>query len=68
MKLGLYDMSSSYLEFLFETFTGMDVSRSVVDVFAVIFLVAAFCASISLNVRDWKRRKSTKIKKGRGAR
>ncbi len=64
MKLGIYDMQTSYLEFLFETFSGMDVSRSLVDVFAVVFLVAAFCASIVLNVRDWKRQRSAKIKRG----
>ncbi len=60
MKLGIYDRSSSYLEFLFETFTGLDVSRSLVDVFAVVFLVAAFCLSLALNIRDWKKRKAVK--------
>ncbi len=60
MKLGIYDMPSSYLEFLFETFTGLDVSRTLVDIFALIFLVVAFCASIVLNIRDWKRRKTAK--------
>jgi len=60
MKLGIYDMPSSYLEFLFETFTGLDVSRTLVDIFALIFLVAAFCASIVLNIRDWKRKRATK--------
>ena len=66
MKLGIYDIQTSYLEFLFETLTGMNVSRSVVDVFAVIFLVAAFCTSIVLNIRDRRRKKSTKIKINNG--
>jgi hypothetical protein len=57
MRLGLYDTSTSYLEFLVETFTGLDVSRSLVDIFAVIFLIAAFCISIVLNVRDFKRKR-----------
>jgi hypothetical protein len=64
MKLGIYDTSSSYLEFLFETFTGRDISRSLVDVLAVVFLVGAFCVSIALNARDWKRRRSVKNKRG----
>ncbi len=57
MKLGLYDTSTSYLEFLVETFTGLDVSRALVDIFAVIFLVAALCISIVLNVRDFTRKR-----------
>lgn len=61
MKLGIYDMPSSYLKFLFETFTGLDVSRTLVDIFALIFLVVAFCASIVLNIKDWKQRKTAKV-------
>jgi hypothetical protein len=57
MKLGLYDRSTSYLEFLVEKLTGMDVSRAHVDIFAVVFLVAALCLSIVLNVRDLKKKK-----------
>jgi hypothetical protein len=61
MKLGLYDSSTSYLEFLVEKITGLDVSRGLVDIFAVAFLVGAFCLSIVLNVRDIKK----KIKKNK---
>ena len=57
MKLGIYDMASSYVEFLIETFTGWDVSRKFVDMIALIFLAAAFLASITTNLRDWKKRK-----------
>ena len=56
IKLGIYDMASSYVEFLIETFTGWDVSRKFVDVIALIFLAAAFLASITTNLRDWKKR------------
>ena len=59
MKLGLYDTSTSYLEFLVEKLTGLDVSRELVDIFAVAFLVAAFCLSLVLNVRDSKKKKQT---------
>jgi hypothetical protein len=65
MKLGLYDTSTSYLEFLVEKLTGLDVSRSLVDIFAVSFLVAAFGLSVVLNVRDFKQRRSKK-KESRG--
>jgi hypothetical protein len=57
MKLGIYDSSTSYLEFLVENLTGMDVSRSLVDIFAVIFLIAALFMSIVLNGRDFKKRR-----------
>ncbi len=63
MKLGLYDTSTSYLEFLVEKLTGLDVSRALVDIFAVALLVAAFCLSIVLNVHDFKKNK-TKNKSG----
>lgn len=58
MKLGLYDSSTSYLEFLIEKLTGLDVSRALVDIFAVAFLVAALCLSIVLNIRDLKKKQT----------
>ena len=60
MKLGLYDTSTSYLEFTVEKLTGWDVSRSVVDVFAVAFLFASLSVSILLNVRGYKKKKAEK--------
>jgi hypothetical protein len=57
MKLGIYDMASSYVEFLIETFTGWDVSRKFVDVIALLFLAAALLASITANLRDRQKRK-----------
>jgi len=57
MKLGLYDSSTSYLEFLVEQLTGLDVGRSLVDIFAVVFLAAAFCLSIVLNIRDFRQKR-----------
>ena len=58
MKLGLYDTSTSYLEFLVENLTGLDVDRGLVDIFAVAFLVAAFGLSAVLNIRDLKRKRT----------
>lgn len=57
MELGHYDMPDSYIKFLIDFFTGWDVSRILVDIFAVLFLMLALCASIVTNVRDWKRKK-----------
>ncbi len=60
-KLGYYDMPSSYLEFLFESITGVNVNAKLVDVLAVLFLGLALTASIITNIRDFKRRKSDRI-------
>jgi len=62
-KLGIYDSSTSYLEFLIEKLTGIDVDRALVDKFAVAFLAAAFCLSVVLNVRDFRKRKSENIQR-----
>jgi hypothetical protein len=57
MKLGHYDMPSSYLTFLIRSITGWDVDKTLVDIFAVVFLFLAVFASVSTNVQDWKERK-----------
>jgi hypothetical protein len=60
MKLGLYDTSTSYLEFLVEELTGLGVSRGLVDIFAVVFLAMALCLSVVLNVRDLRKKRTKK--------
>jgi hypothetical protein len=57
MKLGYYDMPPSYLTFLIRSITGYDVNKTLVDVFAVMFLILALFASMATNYRDWKDRK-----------
>jgi hypothetical protein len=57
MKLGYYDMSSSYLVFLIKSLTGLEVERHIVDIFAVAFLASALGASIYTNWKDWQHRK-----------
>ena len=57
LKLGIYTEQGSYIEFLIETFTGLDVSRTLVDVIALICLVSAFVASMAFNYKDWKKKK-----------
>lgn len=58
MKLGLYDMPSSYIGFLVESLTGRNVNQKHVDVFALLFLLLAFVASILTNMRDWRKKRS----------
>ena len=59
MKLGHYDMPSSYLTFLIRSLTGLDVDKTLVDIFAVSFLFIALTASILTNLRDRKLAKGT---------
>ncbi len=62
-KLGHYDMPNSYTKFLVDSFTGLDVSQKVVDVFAVLFLLVAFLASAFANVKNWKEKAKKKYEK-----
>ena len=55
-KLGLHDLHSSYLKFLIDSLTGLDVSQKWVDIFALIFLILAFSASIYTNIKDLRKR------------
>lgn len=57
MRLEYYDMPSSYLTFLIRSLTGCDVNKTLIDVFAVVFLLLSICASVVINYRDWKNRK-----------
>jgi hypothetical protein len=57
-RLGYMDMSPSYLVFLIRTFTGLDVGKGLVDVFAVLFLLSSLAASVTTNVRDLRRAKT----------
>ena len=54
MRLGYYDMPSSYLTFLIRSIFRWEVDKRLVDVFAVVFLFLAIFASVITNYRDWK--------------
>jgi len=56
MKLGHYDMPSSYTKFLVDSLTGLDVNEKLVDIFAVLFLALALFASVVTNVKDWRKK------------
>jgi len=57
MKLGHYDLPSSYTKFLMDSLTGLDMEEKLVDAIAVFFLGISFTASVLTNVRDWRRKK-----------
>ena len=59
MELGYYDMPDSYLKFLIQSLTGLNVSQRWVDIFAVFFLGLAFGASILTNMRGWKKKRKS---------
>lgn len=56
MKLGYYDMPSSYTKFLIDSLTGLDVKAGLVDVVTLVLLMSALVISLSLNIRDWRRK------------
>lgn len=58
MKLGYYDLPSSYTKFLMDSLTGLDMEEKLVDAIAVFFLGISFSASILANVRDWRKKKA----------
>lgn len=60
-KVALEGGISSYLGFLIESITGLNVSRKFVDVFALAFLILAFTASIWKNLKNWKKRNTNRV-------
>lgn len=53
-RLGCADMPRSYIKFLIDAPTGLDVSPFWVDVSTVTVFVLACCLSVGLNLRDWR--------------
>lgn len=64
MRLGYYDMPSSYTKFLVDTLTGLDINQKTVDIFAVLFLVLSLFASVLINGRDLRKKEITRRRKG----
>ena len=54
--LGLATDTGSYVKFLVDTMTGLDVNMELVDSATVILLVLALAASVFTNVKSWRRR------------
>ncbi len=60
--LGHFDMSNSYVKFLIDSATGLDVNARLVDGMTLTLFILALAASIYTNVRDWKIQKAEREK------
>lgn len=59
MQLGHYDMPISYVKFLLDSLTGLNLNANVVDILTLTFYVLALAASLFTNVRAWKQKLKT---------
>ncbi|MBV6505199.1 MAG: hypothetical protein ILNGONEN_00757 [Syntrophorhabdaceae bacterium] len=59
MKLGHYDMPTSYVKFLLNTLTGLNLSAPLVDILTLTCYVLALGVSLVANVRAWKQKLKT---------
>jgi hypothetical protein len=57
MKLGYFDMPSSYIKFLIDSVTGININAKLVDMLTLTFFLLALIASILTNGRDWRDRR-----------
>jgi hypothetical protein len=59
MRLGHSNMPESYIKFLVDSLSGLDVHAKLVDRLTLIFFMVALMASLMTNLRGWrtKRRK-----------
>lgn len=51
-ELGYTDMPNSYIKFLIEQLTGINISTAVVDTGTAVFFVLALGVSLYVNIRD----------------
>jgi len=58
-KLGKTDLPVSYIKYLVDRLTGLDVSQPLVDNFTLYGLLAALAISLALNIRDIKRKRDS---------
>jgi len=56
-KLGETDLPTSYIKYLIDRLTGLDVNQSLVDKATLYSFIAALIVSLLLNIRDLRRRK-----------
>jgi hypothetical protein len=56
MKLGHTDMPSSYIKYIIDSLTGLDMNEKLVDVTTVTFFFLALTASVLTNMKDWRNR------------
>lgn len=56
-KLGISDLPSSYVKYLADRLTGLDLSPSLVDNVTLYSFLAALAISVFLNLLDYRRKK-----------
>ncbi len=56
-KLGVHDLPSSYIQYLLERFTGIQVPSATVDRWTLILFLLALAISIVLNLIDFRNRR-----------
>jgi len=57
MKLGYFNMPPSYIKFLIESFTGLDINSKLIDIFTLTFFLLALAVSILTNIKDWRKKR-----------
>ena len=56
-QLGIYDLPSSYLEYLAERLTGMGFQTNIVDTLTLVLFTTFLLASVGLNLKDYLSKK-----------
>jgi hypothetical protein len=63
-KLGKTDLPNSYIKYLADRLTGLDINASVVDKFTLYCFLTAFLISILLNMSDHTKKRNRLERKG----
>jgi hypothetical protein len=61
MKLGYHDMPTSYIKFMVDSLTGLDVDIKLVNISAVVLLSLAIAASVLTNIISIKNKHLKKV-------
>jgi len=59
-KLGKTDLPTSYIKYLTDRLTGLDVNETLVDKATLYCFIAALAISLFLNIKDFRKRKLKK--------
>jgi len=57
-KLGYKNLPASYIKYILERLTGYHANPQVIDIFTMIFFLAALMVSVILNVWDFRSKRS----------
>jgi len=59
-KLGKTDLPTSYIKYLVDRLTGLDINQSLIDNATLYGFLAALAISLLLNIRDLRKKNATK--------